>query len=232
MHALANRLKAATGPTWDAYIHHPWINDMVEGKLSRERLKFFLLQDLPYLADYERIYHLAFAKLTIEQHRSFRPFIQMIANFDEGQAEIELLRQLGCNDFPSDHWAALKAREAYMNHLVRIAYEGTSIQTLTAMLPCSIGFTEIGARLRDVDVTGYDPVGQQWIELYRRPFQAEHVEALLAGLEPAAAGLSEAEIEELERIFLRSTQHQIHVFDAAWRMQDEWPGPGTWARQA
>lgn len=230
MHKLADRLKAATGSTWDAYIHHPWINDMVEGKLSRERLKFFLLQDIPYLADYERIYHLAFAKLTIEQHRSFRPFIQMIANFDEGQEEIDLLTQLGCNDVPADHWAALKAREAYMNHLVRIAYEGTAVQTLTAMLPCSIGFTEIGARLEGVDVSGYDRVSQQWIELYRRPFQAEHVEALLAGLEPAAAELPKAEIEELERIFLRSTQHQIHVFDAAWRMEDVWPGPGTWAR--
>lgn len=232
MYELANRLKAATGPIWDAYIHHPWIDGMVDGKLSRERLKFFLLQDLPYLADYERIYHLAFAKLTIEQHRTFRPFIQMIANFDEGHAEIELLKQLGCNDFPSDHWAALKAREAYMNHLVRIAYEGTAIQTLTAMLPCSLGFTEIGARLLGVDIDGYDPVSRQWIELYRRPFQAEHVEALLAGLEPAAKQLPDAEIDELERIFLRSTQHQIHVFDAAWRMEDVWPGPGTWARRA
>ncbi len=37
MHELANRLKAATGQTWDAYIHHPWINDMVDGRLSRDR---------------------------------------------------------------------------------------------------------------------------------------------------------------------------------------------------
>ena len=228
MTELAERLKAATGATWSAYIHHPWIDDMVAGKLSAERLRFFLLQDLPYLADYERIYHLAFAKLSIEQHRAFRPFIQMIAGFDEGQTEIEMLRLLGANEFPSDHWAALPAREAYKNHLIRIAHEGTAIQTLTAMLPCSIGFTEIGNRLRGIDIDHYHEASRAWIECYRRPFQGEHVDALLAGLEPAVAELPEKEIVELERIFLRSTQHQIHVFDAAWRMKDEWPGPGSW----
>lgn len=225
---LADRLKAAAGPTWRAYIHHPWIDDMVAGKLSVERLRFFLLQDLPYLADYERIYHLAFAKLSIEQHRAFRPFIRMVADFDEGQTEIEMLRLLGVNDFPSDHWAALPAREAYKNHLIRIAHEGTPIQTLTAMLPCSIGFTEIGHRLRDVSIMDFHPASRAWIECYRRPFQGEHVDALLAGLAPAVAELPATEFAELERIFLRSTQHQINVFDAAWRLKDEWPGPDSW----
>src|SRR6056297_2988530 len=101
MAALTERLKAYTGETWAAYIHHPWIDAIVEGTLSDERLRFFLLQDLPYLADYERIYNLAFSKLTIDQHRQFRPFMQMIAGFDEGATEIEMLRLLGCNDFPN-----------------------------------------------------------------------------------------------------------------------------------
>ena len=228
MAALTERLKAYTGETWAAYIHHPWIDAIVEGTLSDERLRFFLLQDLPYLADYERIYNLAFSKLTIDQHRQFRPFMQMIAGFDEGATEIEMLHLLGCNDFPNDYWAALPAREGYMNHLVRIAHEGTAIQTLTAMLPCSVGFTEIGARLHAVDISGYHPAFQKWIECYRRPFQGAHVDALLDGLVPAVEGLPESEIEELERIFLRSTQHQIAVFDAAWRLSDDWPGPGSW----
>ena len=43
---------------------------------------FHLLENLPYLADYERTYHQIFAKLTLDQHRSFRPFIKIIADFD------------------------------------------------------------------------------------------------------------------------------------------------------
>lgn len=226
------RMQAFCGETWDAYIHHPWIEAMLDGSLSEERLKFFLLQDLPYLADYERIYHQIFAKLTLDQHRNFRPFIKMMADFDEGQAEIDILRRLGCNDFPHDHWAALPAREGYKNHLVRLALERGPLQTLTGMLPCSVGFTQIGARFVGLDISGYHPAAQMWIELYRRPFQSAHVDALLDGLLPEVAKMSEPELQELERIYLRSTQHQIHVFDAAWRLKDEWPGRGSWARSA
>lgn len=224
------RMKAFTGETWDAYIHHPWIEAMLQGNLGEDRLRFFLLQDLPYLADYERIYHTIFAGLTLEQHRSFRPFIKIIADFDEGRAETDILQKLGCNEFPHDHWSALPAREGYKNHLVRLSYERGPLQTLVGMLPCSVGFTEIGARFVGLDISGFHPAAQMWIELYRRPFQAEHVDALLDGLLPEVAKLDEASLQEMERIFLRSTQHQINVFDAAWRMKDEWPGAGSWSR--
>ena len=53
--------------------------------------------------------------------------------------------------------------------------------------------------------------------------------ALVAALETCTADLRESDLQALDRIFLRSVQHQIHVFDAAWRLGDPWPGPGSFA---
>lgn len=230
MGKLVTRLKNNAGDTWEAYIHHPWIEGMYNGDLSNERLQFFLVQDLPYVAEFSRVYFMAFAKLDATELRIFRPFLQLIAGYDEGHFEEDLLAKLDCNDFSSDRWAALKAREGYINHLIRTAYEGTALEIFSATLPCSLGFAEIGERFQDADLRGHREILREWIEQYHRPFQREQVNALIEGLEECAARLSEAQLLKLERLFVRSVQHQVNVFDAAWRMDDPWPGPGSYVR--
>ena len=229
MGKLIERLKAHAGDSWPAYVRHPWLEGIHKGDLSLDRFKFFLVQDLPYLADFSRVYFMAFAKLSPRNLRHFRPFLKLIADYDEGNVEEEWLAGIGCNEFSSDRWAALKAREGYMNHLIRTAHEGDAFEIFTATLPCCVGFAEIGDRLKEEDLSGHHAVYQKWINHYRRPFQREQVNALVEALETCTADLDKDQLQQLERIFLRSVQHQIHVFDAAWRMSDPWPGPGTYS---
>ena len=228
MGMLVDRIKSYAGDHWKAYVHHPWIDAMIRGDLSTERFRFFLVQDLPYLADFARVYFMAFAKLKPGELRVFRPFLQLLAGYDEGKWEEELLRDIGCTDYSTERWAAYKAREGYMNHLVRMAHEGTGLEALVAMLPCSMGFAELGERCHGLDLSKHPAPYQRWLGLYSRPFQRQQVNALVDGLEFCAAQASEAELAALERIFLRSIQHQVHVFDAAWRLEDPWPGPGSY----
>ena len=227
MGMLVDRIKAYAGESWNAYVHHPWIDAIIRGDLDIERFKFFLVQDLPYLADFARVYFLGFAKLKPAELRAFRPFLQLLAGYDEGKWEEELLVQIGCSDYSTDRWAASKSREGYMNHLVRVAHEGTALETLVAMLPCSMGFAELGERCHGLDLSKHSAPYQRWLGLYSRPFQRQQVTAIIDGLEFCASTATEAELAALERVFLRSVQHQIHVFDAAWRLQDPWPGPGS-----
>ncbi len=229
MGGFVDRLKSYAGENWTAYVRHPWLEGMYNGDLSMERFQFFLVQDLPYLADFSRVYFMGFAKLNARDLRHFRPFLKLIADYDEGNVEEDWLAEIGCNDFSSDRWAALKAREGYMNHLIRMAHEGTAFTAFTATLPCCVGFAEIGDWMREKDTSNHHAVYRKWIDHYRRPFQRLQVDALIEALETSVSGLNETELEELERVFLRSVQHQIHVFDAAWRMSDPWPGPGTHA---
>ncbi len=229
MGRLIDRLKSHAGANWTAYVHHPWLEGIHDGDLSIERFQFFLVQDLPYLADFSRVYFMGFAKLEPRDLRLFRPFLKLIADYDEGNVEEEWLAEIGCNDFSTDRWAALKAREGYMNHLVRTAHEADAFAIFTSTLPCCVGFAEIGEWLMDKDTSHHHPVYRKWIDHYRRPFQRRQVSALIDALEASTSNLPESELQKLEKVFLRSVQHQIHVFDAAWRMGDPWPGPGTHA---
>ncbi len=230
MGKFVEKLKASCVPHWAAYIQHPWILDMKAGTLAQDKFQFFLVQDLPYLADFFRIYYMSFAKLRPEDMRAYAPFLKLLSGYDEGKFEEELLSEFNLATPSTDRWAVFKAREGYMNHLVRMAHEGSALESLVAMLPCSLGFAEMGETMQGIDLSKHHRAYQRWIEQYRRPFMRQQVDAAITGLEHLARNVDSAQQRHLESIFLRSVQHQINVFDAAWRLDDPWPGPGshTW----
>ena len=63
---------------------------------------------------------------------------------------------------------------------------------------------------------------RRWLEFYERPVQAEFSNRLVGVFEDAMRDVGEAEREQTRMIFVRSLQHQVEVFDAAWRLSDEW----------
>ena len=105
MGGLVARLKAHAGESWTAYVRHPWLVGMHDGDLDIERFRFFLVQDLPYLADFSRVYFMGFAKLSPGELRHFRPFLKLIADYDEGNVEEDWLAEIGCNAYSTDRWA-------------------------------------------------------------------------------------------------------------------------------
>ena len=183
-----------------------------------ERFQFFLAQDMPYQTDFLNA-------LLLGGTRSPEPdtWLQLRA-FIAAEAAFEgsLLDEMG-TPWTFDRWAAGPAREGYMNHLTRVALEGTPGELAAALLPCAAGFT--GAMAEPVDTRGHHPLYARWLAYYERPEQAVFSDGLVGVFDRAMAGASDAGIEHARMIFVRSLQHQIAVFDAAWNLADPWREP-------
>lgn len=200
---------------WRGYLHHPWMDAIHDGSLSMERFSFFLAQDMPYQTDFLNALTLAATRADDpDEWLWLRGFIANEAAFEEG-----LLREMGV-PFSYDRWAALPAREGYMNHLTRVALEGNLGNIGAALLPCAAGFT--GAMSEPVDTSRHHPLFRKWLAFYERPEQPEFSNRLVGVFERAMAGATDAEREFARMVFVRSLQHQIEVFDAAWRLEDAW----------
>ena len=212
---LFERFIATVPRLWDAYVHHPWMDAIHDGTLSLERFTFFLAQDMPYQADFLNALVLGASKADDpDEWLWLRTFIAAEAAF-----EASLLDELGAA-WSFDRWAAGPAREGYMNHLSRVALEGSPGRIAAALLPCAAGFT--GAMSEPADTTGHHPLFRRWLEYYERPVQAEFSNRLVGVFERAMAGAPASEVEQARMIFVRSLQHQVAVFDAAWRVADDW----------
>lgn len=207
---------AARG-TWEAYVHHPWMSGIYDGTLTVDQFKFFLVHDMPYQVDF-------LEALLLAATRSEEPETWLrirAAIVEEAQFEEALLTDLMA-DWTYDRWSAGPAREGYMNHLSRVALEGTPGEIAAALLPCSAGWSEATAS----PVAG--PAGHasiaRWIAFYET-FDAGRgaTQDLLKVLDREIARSGAGHRNAAQEIFMRSVHHQIAVLDAAWRLSDDWP---------
>ncbi len=200
---------------WSAYLQHPFMLGVHDGTLTRDQFTFFLVQDLPYQRDFLNALLLAATKqIDPEPLLRMRSFIAEEVDF-----EIALLSELGA-EWSFDRWAAGPAREGYMNHLTRVAHEGSLGDVCASLLPCAAGFA--GAMAEPAPKDGLPPTYQRWLEFYERAEQFTFSSELVGRFEEAMMDASTAELERARMIFTRSVQHQIAVLDAAFRISDNW----------
>lgn len=200
---------------WSAYLQHPFMLGVHDGTLTPDQFTFFLEQDMPYQRDFLNAILLAATKQVDPQALlRMRGFIAQEVDF-----EISLLNELGAK-WSFDRWSAGPAREGYMNHLIRVAHEGSLGDVYASLLPCAAGFT--GAMAEPTSKDGLPPTYQRWLEFYERPEQFTFSSELVGRFEEEMADATSAELEHARMIFTRSVQHQIAVLDAAFRVSDKW----------
>jgi thiaminase len=218
--------RARCADVWEAYRRHPWIEAMAAGTLGPERFVFFQLDDGPHVAEFNRTLALGIAKAPVGHPwaSAAAHVLDDLSTVGELGEKRSLVEELGFRlDLATDRWSCSPAREGYVNHLVRVGFEGTFAQIAASVYPCSL-FTEvIGRRFRDVEIPG-PPAYRRWADMYVRRTRTEMCAAHAAVMEQAAADGGAAERAELLRLYRRSLEHQVRVFDAAWNLEGRWPG--------
>nr|WP_107912349.1 hypothetical protein [Streptomyces chartreusis] len=215
-----------TASIWHAYTTHPWIEAMAAGTLTHEQFAFFQLDDGPHVAEFNRTLALGIAKAPTGHPwaKAAAHVLDDLSTVSELEEKRQILLQLGY-DVPAqpDRWSCSPAREAYVNHLVRVGYEGTLPEIAIALYPCAMFVEVIGNRFRNVDVPGARAF-TVWANMYKRATRSEMRDQHAAVVEAAAQRMSESEQNHLLQLYTRSLQHQLQVFDAAYERKGAWPG--------
>ncbi|MET9295493.1 hypothetical protein [Streptomyces sp. NPDC003077] len=213
---------------WHAYQHHPWIEAMAEGSLPVEKFVSFQVNDAPYISDLHRSLALGLAKAPTGSSwsKAAATVLDDVWVLGEIRAKEKILAELGVQgELRIGPAAYIPAREAYANHLVRTALEGSIGDIASALLPCAM-FTEvIGRRFAGVSIDG-PPAYQRWADIYVQRAVHRMAQVHAEMMETEAARTDEAGRERMKLLYLRSVQHQVDVFDAAWNLDVRWPGEG------
>jgi thiaminase/transcriptional activator TenA len=227
--AFSDKLVARTGRGWERYQRHPFFDALADGSLTRDQFRFWLEQDIPYVAEYGRAREVLAHKVAADP-----AFAELNAVVEAGSwvdyageleisFEFEMLRRIGVEPERLGRFDALPAREGYLNHVARTALEGSLGELVCALLPCEWGFSEMAERLTGNRVPDLDPVYSDWIDYYTAAEQVANTELSLRILERAAEITTPEEREQMALVFQRSVSHQIAVLDAAWLTADPWP---------
>lgn len=211
---------------WAAYRHHPWIEAMAAGELPVEKFIAFQVNDAPYIVDLHRTLAIGVSKAPAGSAwtKAATTVLDDVWVLGEIETKQKLLAQLGVTaQLRIGPDAYIPAREAYANHLVRTALEGDIGDIASALLPCAMFTQVIGGRFKDAAIEG-PPAYQEWADIYVQRAVHRMAQVHAEMMETRAASTDDAGRDRMKLLYLRSVQHQVDVFDAAWNLDVSWPG--------
>lgn len=217
----SDAFRQAAHAIWEANYAHPFVQGIGDGTLSEERFRFYLAQDYVYLIDFSRFFAVAAAKApTLASMERFAKLLDETLHF-----EMDLHRAI-CAEFGISQEELERTRPAptclaYTSYLLRLAYEGEAVTLLTALLPCSWGYGEIGLRLQ---AKGLPPVAHyaKWIETYASAEYQEIVGWLRGLFDEAVSDVGPAMRPRLQEIFDTSSRWEYLFWEMAWKVEG-WP---------
>jgi thiaminase/transcriptional activator TenA len=224
--SLADRLRADCALLWEELHRHPFIRGLAAGTLPPDSFRFYVEQNLQYLPEYARAIAIGASKAA--DLPTMRLFTDDLRNILESEIpENEELRrrviELGARDLGGAAGMA-PANVAYTGFLVSTAVQGSPLEIMAAILPCTWSYGDIGARLAP-DVREH-PVYAEWVRFFGSPEYAEIVARMRADFELLAAEATEASVERLSALFTASVRLERGFWDMAYGTA-HWPDRGA-----
>ena len=222
MSSLFATLRTGSGPLWQTAQSHPFVDGLADGSLSRERFIHFLLQDYVYLIGYARAWAIAAARAPE------LPLLTAAAALvnDTLGMEMELHRgyceSFGISRSELDNEQAGPLCQAYVDFCLATAATGDFMDVLVAMIPCGVGYAEIGTRLATQLADGEEHPYRQWIETYASAEFQDYAAWMTTTLDSLATQIGPARIPRLQAKFDLGCRYEWMFWEMGWTM-DRWP---------
>ena len=156
--------RADCAEPWRAYTRHAFVQGMCDGSLPRTAFLNYLVQDYLFLIHFARAWALAVVKAgDLDEMRACSATVHTLLDHEMS------LHVQTCADAGIDIKAMLATPEAganlaYTRYVLEAGFSGDFLDLLAALMPCVLGYGEIGARL--ADQAAPDTPYRDWIDSY------------------------------------------------------------------
>jgi thiaminase/transcriptional activator TenA len=208
-----------TLPIFEQILGHPFIVELTDGSLSRERFVFYMQQDALYLREFSRALAIAGARLPdAGASQAFYGFAQG-ALAVEGVLHETYFKQFGVTPDSGKAPACF----AYTQYLLAMAATAPPPEAAAALLPCFWIYREVGKEIvrRAESNVASNPYAR-WIETYSGTEFDQSVARAIDIVEALAAETGDAGREAMRAAYEQSTRLEWMFWDSAYRLE-EWP---------
>ena len=220
--STSDELLTATHDIRERILAHPVVRGIGSGDLPLAPFRYYVRQDYAFLIEYTRVLALAVARAhDLSVMALFARLVQ-----ETLEVEMELHRgycaRLGITREDLEATEPSPTTRAYTDHLLRVAWQASTIEIMAALLPCQWGYWEIGRELAGRGLPAHQPLYAEWIAMYSGAEYRDLAAHLRATFDGVAEGVSLAEHARLDTIFRTSSRYEYAFWDAALR-EETWP---------
>ncbi len=205
----------ASESTYQKILELPFLHELMQGSLPKEKFFFYLQQDAIYLAEYGKILAAIASKLNNPEQRS------AFLGFASDTIAVEsALHAFYLNDAPKPlYQGASPSCLLYTGYLSQqLAFQPIEVAA-AAVLPCFWIYQEVGNYILAHQSKGDNPY-QNWIDTYGGEEFGQAVEKAISICNQMAE--QSPYQEEMTQAFVYASKMEWKFWDSAYR-KEEWP---------
>ena len=202
---------------WEKYLEHPFVKEIGEGTLDKEKFKNYLVQDYLYLKEYAKVFAMGLVKAeNLSDMNLYYGSIKGILE-DETEVHTNYLKYFGIDQDKVFDNRKEMTTESYTSYMLGIGLKGDLKEIAMTILPCAWSYQFIGRSLYEkhkdaLDNNFYKP----WIEEYSSVEFEEGSEVWKNHINDLCKDISEKEAENLRDIFMKSSLYEMDFWDMAY----------------
>ncbi len=214
---LIDQLRAAASTDWQTFTHHPFVAGIADATLPENAFRQYLIQDYRFLVHFARAHALeAFKADTVADLRWAASAAAGIIE-TEMRLHVDYCARWGINEGELEAAEEAPENTAYTSFVIETGLAGDALDLAVALVPCTVGYGEIGARLAADPLTlrGAENPYEAWIVAYSGDeYQAGVLDATTRMERMAERHNAEARMPELIATFTQAAQLEA----AFWQM--------------
>lgn len=206
-------------PIYAAILAHPFIRELSDGSLSRERFVFYIKQDSLYLQEFSRALAIAGAR---------SPSMANLQTFVEYASGVVVIERALHEGYFREFGATLDVGKApacfaYSHFLLSTTSLASYPEAVAALLPCFWIYREVGLEIFGRSKAGLasNPYAR-WIETYSGEQFISDVDRAIAIVDEVAAESSPSEQARMLDVFNYGSRLEWMFWDSAYRLES-WP---------
>ena len=204
-------------PIWEKYLDHPFIKEIREGTLDKNKFREYLVQDYLYLKEYAKVFCAGVVKAkTMEEMKFFYNSTKGTME-DETAVHIEYLKEFGISELDAEKREYKSTTISYTSYMQAIALTGDLDEIAIATLPCTWSYSYIGKYIskkysNKLQGNFFKP----WIDEYASDGFDKFTDEWLAYVDKKCSNLSEEKQKRLIDIFKRASLYELDFWNMAY----------------
>jgi thiaminase (transcriptional activator TenA) len=206
--SVTDQMWDAAKPTYEKTISHPFLRELADGSLAKEKFERYLIEDIAYLRAYGEVLTALAVKAPRPEWKKF--LLDGAAGCD---TEVKHIHQTYLGGRAKEK-APSEANAAYIRFLKQNVEQRTFAEGLAAVLPCYWIYWEVGKTLKTRGSKNKDY--QRWIDYYSDPAYGKTVAQVLKMMNEASKDLPANKLIEM---FVEGAGHEYSFWDSAYHLR-------------
>ena len=157
-------LKKSFTKEWKLYTEHKFIKSLSNSTLPEKYFLNYLVQDYLFLIQFSKAWSLAVVKSdNLKEMKQCSNTVNSLLNF-EMDLHVELCSRYGISKKKLINANEKNKNIAYTRYVLESGYSGDFIDLITTLVPCVIGYAEIGNKLKKFQTSNVKY--KKWIQTY------------------------------------------------------------------